>query len=46
MLGYLSYLAYTVFKDSVLFPFVLALFGLGMILSTVWAQRKWAYFRN
>jgi hypothetical protein len=40
---YLSYLAYSVFKDSVLFPFVLALFGLGMILSTVWAQRKWLH---
>jgi hypothetical protein len=35
------HLAYRVFKDSVMFPFVLALFGLGLILSTVWAQRKW-----
>ena len=39
--GYVSHLAYAVFKDSVSFPFALALFGLGMILSTVWVQRRW-----
>ena len=38
---YVGHLAYTVFKDSVLFPFAIALIGLGMILSTVWAQRRW-----
>jgi hypothetical protein len=36
---YLGHLAYEVFKDSVLFPFVLALIGLGMIVSTVLAQK-------
>jgi hypothetical protein len=38
---YIGQLAYEVFRDSVLFPFALALFGLGMILSTVAAQRRW-----
>lgn len=37
---YLGHLAYQVFKDSVLFPFTLALLGLSLILSTVWAQRR------
>jgi hypothetical protein len=36
---YLGHLAYSVFKDSVLFPFVLALLGLSLILVTVFAQR-------
>lgn len=35
---YLGHLAYTVFKDSFLFPFVLALLGLSLILVTVFAQ--------
>jgi len=26
---------------TVFFPFAMALFGLGMILSAVWAQRRW-----
>ncbi len=38
---YVGHLAYTVFKNSIFFPFAIALFGLGMILSTVWAQRRW-----
>ena len=38
--GYLGHLAYRVFKDSVFFPFVLALLGLSMILGTVWAQKR------
>lgn len=38
---YVGHLAYDVFKDSVFFPFAVALIGLGMILSTVWAQRRW-----
>ena len=38
---YIGHLAYDVFKDSVLFPFVIAAIGLGMILTTVWAQRRW-----
>jgi hypothetical protein len=37
--SYLGHLAYEVFKDSVLFPFVLALLGLGMIVATVLAQK-------
>ena len=36
---YLGHLAYEVFKDSVLFPFALALLGLSVILVTVLAQR-------
>lgn len=36
--SYIGYLAYQVFKDSFMFPFVLAFIGLLMILSTVWAQ--------
>lgn len=35
---YIGHLAYRVFEDSFLFPFVLAFLGLMMILSTVWAQ--------
>ncbi len=37
--AYLGHLAYEVFKDSVLFPFVLVLLGLGIIVATVLAQR-------
>jgi hypothetical protein len=37
--AYLGHLAYTVFKDSFLFPFVLALLGLSLILVTIFAQR-------
>jgi hypothetical protein len=36
--AYIGHLAYRVFEDSFLFPFVLALMGLAMILATVWAQ--------
>jgi predicted MFS family arabinose efflux permease len=38
---YLGHLAWEVFKESVFFPFVLALLGLGLILGTVWGQRYW-----
>ena len=38
--AYLGHLAYTVFKDSFMFPFALALLGLGLIVATVWAQRR------
>jgi len=37
---YLGHLAYEVFKDSVLFPFALALLGLSVILVTVLAQHQ------
>ncbi len=40
---YLGHLAYRVFQDSFLFPFVLALLGLSLILVTVGAQ---AYLRR
>jgi hypothetical protein len=36
--AYLGHLAWEVFKDSVLFPFVLALLGLSLILGTVFGQ--------
>ncbi len=36
--GYIGHLAYRVFEDSFLFPFVLAIIGLVMILGTVWGQ--------
>jgi hypothetical protein len=36
---YLVHLAYEVFKESVLFPFALAVLGLSVILFTVFAQR-------
>jgi len=38
---YLGHLAWEVFKDSVFFPFVLALLGLSLILATVLGQRYW-----
>ncbi len=41
--AYLGHLAYRVFLDSVLFPFVLAFLGLSLILVTVGAQ---AYLRR
>jgi hypothetical protein len=37
---YLGHLAYSVFKDSFFFPFVLALLGLSLILITVLMQRR------
>lgn len=40
---YLGYLAYRVFQDSVMFPFVLAGLGLSLILVTIAAQR---YMKN
>ena len=36
--AYIGHLAYRVFQDSFLFPFILALMGLAMILATVWGQ--------
>jgi hypothetical protein len=37
--GYLGHLAYDVFKDSMVFPFVLTLMGLGVILLGIYWQR-------
>lgn len=37
---YLGHLAYTIFKDSFFFPFVIALLGLSLILVTVLIQRR------
>jgi hypothetical protein len=41
---YLAHLAYKVFKDSTMFPFILAFLGLCLILATVWAQRRFLRF--
>ncbi|MDQ2696676.1 MAG: DUF2157 domain-containing protein [Pseudomonadota bacterium] len=39
--GYLGYLAYDVFEDSLLFPFVLTLIGLGVIwLGVLWHRHE------
>jgi len=39
--GYLGYLAYDVFKDNLLFPFVLTLIGLGVIyLGILWQRHE------
>jgi hypothetical protein len=38
--GYLGHLAYTVFKDSILFPFALTLLGIGIIYLGVQYQRR------
>jgi hypothetical protein len=38
---YVGHLAWTVFKDSFFFPFVLALLGLFLILGTVLGQHYW-----
>lgn len=37
---YLGHLAYDLFRNSVLFPFALALLGLSLILVTIWAQKR------
>jgi hypothetical protein len=37
--AYVGHLAYAVFKDSILFPFVLVLIGFGIIIATVLAQK-------
>jgi hypothetical protein len=39
--GYLGHLAYSVFKDSLMFPFVLTLLGLGVVyLGIVWQRHE------
>ena len=38
--GYLGHLAYSVFSDSILFPFALTLFGIGVIWLGVQYQRR------
>lgn len=38
--GYLGYLSYKVFADSLLFPFVLTLLGLGIVALGIWWQRR------
>lgn len=45
--GYLAYLAHTVFKDSLVFPFVLTFIGLGVIyLGIVWQRHEEAISRS
>lgn len=39
--GYIGHLAYSVFKDSMLFPFVLTLIGLGVVyLGIIWQRHE------
>lgn len=37
--GYLGYLSYSVFKDSLLFPFALTAIGLALVLLGIWWQK-------
>ncbi|NMM11970.1 MAG: DUF2157 domain-containing protein [Rhodoferax sp.] len=37
--GYLGYLSHRVFQDSLMFPFVLTLLGLGVVALGIWWQR-------
>jgi hypothetical protein len=39
--GYLAYLAFDVFRAALSFPIVLATFGIGVIVGTVWLQRRY-----
>jgi hypothetical protein len=39
--GYLAYLAFDVFRTTLSFPIVLATFGIGVIVITVWLQRRY-----
>jgi hypothetical protein len=39
--GYLAYLAFDVFRTTLNFPIVLATFGIGVIVITVWLQRRY-----
>jgi hypothetical protein len=39
--GYLAYLAFDVFRTALSFPIVLATFGIGVIVITVWLQRRY-----
>jgi len=39
VMGYLGYLSYHVFQDSLAFPFVLSLIGIGIIASGIWYHR-------
>ncbi len=40
IMTYLGHLAYTVFKDSLLFPFALSAFGLAMVAAGIWLARR------
>lgn len=40
VIAYLSHLAYTIFENSILFPFVLTLIGLGVIAVTIYLNRR------
>ena len=45
--GYLGYLSYRVFKDSLLFPFVLTLIGLAVVwLGVIWQRREAEFTRR
>jgi hypothetical protein len=38
--GYLSYLSYNVFEDSLIFPFILSLLGILLIISAIFYQKN------
>jgi hypothetical protein len=43
--GYLGYLSYSVFKDSIMFPFMLTVLGLALVGVGLWWQRHEATIR-
>lgn len=44
--AYLGYLSYTVFKDSLMFPFALTALGLGLVGGGIWWQRHEAVLNS
>ena len=46
MMFYLGHLAYSVFKDSILFPIALSLIGLAVVMLGVWWQKRVAEIRR
>ena len=46
MMFYLGHLAYSVFKDSILFPIALSLIGLAVVMMGVWWQKREAEIRR
>jgi hypothetical protein len=40
LFGYLGYVSYSVFQDSLLFPFALTALGLGLVAGGIWWQRR------
>jgi hypothetical protein len=44
--AYLSHLTHTLFEDSILFPFILSLIGLGIIYLGILYQRNWQWIEK